>query len=149
MNDKKEPDIIYIRKKDEEAFDRLQEKDSPFHDKDKKHLFLMAMATGYHEGKRIEIGPGERLPGGYIRTSYLKDREKALIKAIAVADSGGLDVISDKKRVYEIAECYAAGGIESLKISVLSGTYEEYSKKLEVTLLELLKKMKEEGEKTQ
>lgn len=143
----KEPDIIYIRKGDKDSFDRLMEDDSPFHDKDKKYLFVMAMATGFSEGKRIEIGPGERITGGYIRTSYLSDREKALIKAIAVAESGDFDVISDKKKVYEIAESYAAGGIESLKRSVLGGNYGDYAKKMEVTLLELLKKAQKEGGK--
>jgi hypothetical protein len=145
----KEPDIIYIRKGDKESFARLQEEDSPFRSKENKDLFIMAMAIGFNEGKRIEIGPGERISGGYFRTSYLTDREKALIKAVAVADSGDFDVIANKKRVYEIAESYAAGGIESLKRSVLGGKYEDYSKKLEVALLELLKKTRKEGDESQ
>lgn len=135
----KDPAIIYIRKSDKEHFSRLEEKDSPFGNKDKKHLFLTAMVVGFKNGIKHKIT--DRDPSGYIRTEYLSDTEKALINAVAVKDAGNLEVLLDKKRVYSIAEEYAAGGIKILKDQVFSGKG-SFSKRLETELIKIAKKVK-------
>lgn len=140
-----EPDIIYIRKSDKASFTRLLEKDSPFYGKKKQQLFLMAMATGFNEGKKIEIGVGERDTGGFFRNEYLSPRERVLIKAIAVADSGSLEILSKKKEIYKIAEGYAAGGILSLKREVLGSEITDLSRKMEIILLEAVNKYKQKN----
>lgn len=135
----KDPAIIYIRKSDKEHFSRLEEKDSPFGNKGKKHLFLAAMVVGFKNGIKHKIT--DRDPPGYIRTEYLSDTEKALINAVAVKDAGNLEVLLDKKRVYSIAEEYAAGGIKILKDQVFSGKG-SFSKRLETELIGIAKKVK-------
>lgn len=134
----KEPLIIYIKKSDKKDFERLLEKDSPFGKKDNKHLFLMAMAVGFKNGVKRKLT--DRDPPGYTRTEYLSDKEKALIRAIAVHDAKNLEVLMDKKRVYLIAEEYAAGGIKILKDEVFSGKG-SFSKRLETELTKISKKL--------
>lgn len=135
--DNKEPDRLYVRRSDIEDYDRLKEKDSPLASKDNKDLFMMAMSIGFYEGARTELGSKK----DFVRIEYLTDREKSIIKAIAVAEEKGLDVLLDKKKVYSIAEEYAAGGIKLLKDKVFSGGYGSFSKKLESDLLEQFRKI--------
>ena len=141
----KDPLIVYIRKADKKDFERLSDKDSPFSERDKKELFLMAMATGFRNGNRISFKEGDRDGTGFIRTEYLSDRDKSIIKAIAVSDAGNLEILLDKKKVYRIAEEYAAGGIKQLKEEVFGGEFGSYPKRLEVELLEQLKKLPKRG----
>jgi hypothetical protein len=70
----------------------------------------------------------------------LTDEERTLIKAIAIATEGDLNVLLDEQRVYSIAEEYATGGISLLKARVLSGGYGSYVKKLENDLLRTYEK---------
>ena len=130
MNEKA-PDRLYIRKSDRVEYSRLLEKDSPFKEKENKDLFMMAMVVGFHAGTRIGLDKKE----GFIMVHYLNPKEESIIKAIAVAEEGSLDVLLDKKSVYSIAEEYAAGGIKLLKDKVFSG-YGSYVKKLESELVE-------------
>ena len=136
----KEPQIVYVRKSDREIYNRMAENDSPFSSSDikTKHLFMLAMAIGVYEHKKLEIKEGERDGAGFFRTEYLTDREKSLFKAIAIEDTDSFDVLLDKKRVYAIAQEYAAGGIASLKEQVFSGGVGSYANRLEVELLEIL-----------
>jgi hypothetical protein len=140
MNEAKEPPIIYIRKSDRQDFERLLEKDSPFAGKGNKLVFLMAMVYGFINKVKRELT--DRDPSGWIRTEYLSDREKSLIEAIAVYDTGSLDVLLDRKRVFSIAEEYAAGGIKLLKDEVFSAQGGSFSKRLESQLLLSLEKLK-------
>jgi hypothetical protein len=59
-----------------------------------------------------------------------------LIKAMAVADAGNLDILNDPKQVLKIAEEYANGGIDLLYDRVYVGAG-EYAKRLEEELQKL------------
>jgi len=137
MTEKKKVDRIYVDKKDLADFNRLKDKDSPFANSQNKDIFLAAMVVGYHEGGRIELRNKE----GYFRTEYLTDEERALIRAIAIATEGNLNVILDEQKIYSIAEEYATGGISILKSKVFSGEYGSYIKKLESDLLRSFEKI--------
>jgi len=136
MTEKKKIDRIYVDKKDLADFNRLKEKDSPFTNSQNKEIFLAAMVVGYHEGGRIELKNKE----GYFRTEYLTDEERALIRAIAIATEGNLNVLLDEQKVYSIAEEYATGGISILKAKAFSEEYGSYVKKLESELLRTYQK---------
>ena len=136
------PRVLNIRKADKDDYKRLMEKDSPFAGKDDKDLFLMAMIMGFSERSRT---PLDRQKDSFVRIEYLKEREKSIITAIAVADEGDLSVLADKRKVYSIAEEYAAGGIKLLKEKVLGG-YGSFIKKLESELVEGFEKIKKEDE---
>jgi hypothetical protein len=133
LTEEKKPrvDRLFVDKKDKEDFDRLKEKDTPFAGVRDHEIFVAAMVTGYHEGCKIELKNRKE----FFFEKDLTKEESALIKAIAVADTGGLDVLLDKQKVYSIAEQYATGGIALLKNKAMSGEYGSYAKKLESDLL--------------
>jgi hypothetical protein len=141
MVEEKKPkvDRFYVDKKDFSDFNRLKENDTPFAGAHNKEVFLAAMIVGYHEGCRIEIKGRE----GYFHEKDLSKEDAALIRAIAVAEEGELNVLLDKQKIYSIAEQYATGGISLLKAKVLSGEYGSYAKKLESELLRSYGKIRE------
>src|SRR5437867_2470849 len=131
---KDEPDRLYIRRSDRQDYDMILGKGSPLEGKETKVAFLMSMVTGYSEGKELELGTQR---DGYVRTEYLTETEKTIIKAIAVQKKGTLDILQDKKEVYSIAERYAAGGLESLKNHLFSGEHGSFEKTTELQLRSL------------
>lgn len=135
----KEPDRLYIRKSDRKDYDRLLEKDSPLVGKENKDLFMMALITGFHEGNRVKLDKRE----GFFLLYHLNDEENSIIKAIAVAEEGDLNILLDKKKVYSIAEEYATSGIKLLRDKVFSGEYGSYIKKLESELIDEFERIKD------
>lgn len=136
MNKEKVVDRVNIRESDRKEYERLKERDSPFSGKENKDLFIMAMITGFHEGSRIELDKKY----GFVRTEYFSEREKAIIKTIAIYEEGNLEVLNNEEKVYSIAEEYAAGGIKILKNKVFGGEFASYFKILESELIDELKK---------
>ena len=134
----KMPDRLNIRKSDRKDYDRLLEKDSPFAGKENKDLFMMALIIGFHEETRVKLDGKE----GFFLLYHLNDKENSIIKAIAVAEEGDLNILLDKKKVYSIVEEYAAGGIKLLKDKVFSGGYGSYIKKLESELIDEFERIK-------
>lgn len=130
------PDRVNIRKSDRLIYERLFKNDSPFAKKEAKELFIMAMILGFCNGTKVELDTKE----GYVRIEYFSDEQKSIIKAIAVAESGNLNILLKKKEVFSIAEKYAAGGIALLKDEVFN-TYGNYSKRLESDLLDEYNKL--------
>lgn len=136
MSEGKIPDRVSIRKSDRKEYERLKERDSPFVKRENKDLFIMAMITGFHEGSRIELDKKD----GFVRTEYFTEREKAIIKAMAIKEEENLEILHDKEKVYSIAEEYAAGGIKILKDKALGGEFASYFKKPESDLIDELEK---------
>lgn len=136
MSDEKIPDRVSIRKSDRQEYDRLKEKDSPLAGRENKDLFIIAMITGYHEGSRIELDKKD----GFVRTEYFNEKEKSLIKAIAIEEEGNLEVLRNKEKIFSVAEEYAAGGIKILKDKALGGEFANYFKRLEAELNDELEK---------
>ncbi len=132
------PDRFHIRKSDRTAYNELKLKGSPFEDrsplKDQKNrvLFMMALITGFKEDNRVELDTRE----GFILDKYLTRRDFVVINAIAISVEGDLDVLADTKKVYSIAEEYAAGGILFLKSEILDDSHGSYTKRLEAKILE-------------
>jgi hypothetical protein len=137
-NDEEEsvPTRLNINKSDREIYDKLLEKDGEFAGKENKDVFLLAMVIGYLHKADIEL----QIKEGFIRTEYLKDQDNSIIKSIAVAKTGTLDILLNKKKIYSIAEEYASGGIKLLKDMVYGGSYGSFSKKLESELIETFEK---------
>jgi len=130
----KEPDRFFIEKSDRKDYDRLKKKkDSPLFGKENKDLFILAVVVGFNEGARQKLNKKE----GYFRSSYLDDKDRALINAIAVSEEGPLDVLVHKDLVFSIAEEYANGGIKLLKDKVFSGEYGSFARKLEFELVKM------------
>lgn len=133
MTEERKPriDRLFVDKKDFDDFNRLKEKDTPFAGVHNHEIFIAAMVTGYREGCKIELKNRKE----FFFEKDLTKEESALISAVAVAVTGGLNVLLNKQKIYSIAEQYATGGIPLLKAKVMSGEYGSYAKKLESDLL--------------
>lgn len=90
---------------------------SPFAGTTYKDIFLYAMAYGYRHGLQEELVK----PRSNIPLSAFSEEEKWLVKAIAVKETGSLEILSDEKRVYEIAEEYANGALDMIYAEVFGG----------------------------
>lgn len=137
MTEIKTIDRLFVDKRDLEDFKRLREKDSPFSKSANKDIFLAAMVVGFNEQCKMELKSKE----GWMMKSYLDDRDLALIRAIAIAEDGNLNVLLDEPKVFSIAEQYAAGGIRLLKDRVFGVDFGSYSKRLESKLLKTYEKI--------
>jgi hypothetical protein len=147
MTEEKKPkvDRLFVDRKDFDDFNRLKENDTPFAGVHDHEIFIAAMVVGFNEGCRIEIKNRKE----FFHEKDLTNEENALIRALAVSEEGGLNVLLNKQKVYSIAEQFATGGISLLKAKALSGEYGSYAKKLESDLLRSYEKIQEEdSEKT-
>ena len=75
---------------------------SPFRGKNFADVFVFAMSLGFRNKSKVPI----KRRDSSIPWTALRESEW-LIKAVAVADTGGLEVLLEKKRVAKIAEEYA------------------------------------------
>ena len=133
------PNIINVTKKAIQQFQNLKkEKDSLLFNRSAKEVFIMSMTMGFYNDNKIALESKKE----FVRIEYLNDKEKSLIKAIAVFDEGNIDVLLDKKKVYSIAEEYAAGGIQHLVDDMLKEQEGSATKKLETQLVEEFTKLK-------
>ncbi len=140
---KKKPDRLYVDKDDFKDFKLLQdEKDSPFHKRENKDVFIMAMMIGLKNGPRIPLKNRE----GFFREEYLTNEERSIIKAIAISEEKKLSVLLDMEKVYQIAEEYAKAGIKYLKDSVFKKRDGSYLNRLESELLEDFERLQGEGD---
>lgn len=126
MSDNGTPDRLYIP--DRDPYEKISNSDY-LKDKKNRVYYMMALTLGWVNGERIKLDSRE----GYVRTSYLKDTDKALIKAIAVAEEEDLNILTEKEKVYSIADEYAASGVILLKDEVF-GKSGSLPKKLEKRL---------------
>ena len=133
------PNIINVTKKAIQQFQNLKkEKDSLLFNRSAKEVFIMSMTMGFYNDNKIALESKKE----FVRIEYLNDKEKSLIKAIAVRDEENIDVLLDKKKVYSIAEEYAAGGIQHLIDDMLKEQEGSATKKLETQLVEEFTKLK-------
>lgn len=122
---------VYICKSDREIYDRLKYSDGPFKGRKNKEIFMMAVIMGYYRG---QVKGEVTSPEGYDHIDNLGQERRTIIKAIAVAEEG-MEVLTDKERVYSIAEEYAVTGIKILDSMANSPEY-DFTKKLESILVE-------------
>ena len=135
----KGPDRVSIRDKDKEIYDELQKKDksSPLLNKRNRVLYMLALITGFSEGEPIKLDKKK----GYILLENLSDEDKVIIKAIAVSEEKDLSVLTDREKVYTIADEYAAAGIRLLKKKILGREYGSYIKELESELIKQIRRI--------
>jgi hypothetical protein len=136
-DDEREPFTLCIRKSELTIYNRLRAEDSPFSGLTRKKMFLLSMANGFREGKFSEVSSERET---YVRNEYLFPEDRAIIDAIAVSKSGGLEILADTRKVFAIAEGYASGGLKSLCEQVFEGEFGTYSKRLEADIRSYAKK---------
>lgn len=102
----------YIQDDKHELYKELQEsEESPFTEAELNEIFIFAVAYGSRKAGRTPIdGTGRAL----FNRAALNDQTLWLIRSIAVAEERTTDILIDGKKVKEIAEEYANGGITEL-----------------------------------
>jgi len=116
----KERDLSIIQLEDESSLSKKSMKDIdpinfPF--STMKDVFIWSACLGFRSGKRKPITGKRKL---IFRWAQLNPQtDIPLLKAIAIADSGDVQVLLNQKEIVTIAEEYANAGIYELRESVL------------------------------
>lgn len=138
MKESKIPDRVSIEKANRPLYRYLiEQKESPFYDKDLLDVFTCAVAFGYLHKSRKSLKTKE----GLILLGTMQKNEEAmwLIRAVAVS-ARGPDVIGDVKEILKIAEEYANGGVKHLYRIVFESEAGTPIKHLESKALEIIEK---------
>lgn len=84
-----------------------------------KDLFMLAVLFGCLKGKmgKEPLRQQDKTKSGYFREKYLKDKDHAILKAIALFENNNIETATRDKipEVYALAEQYANGGYGDLK----------------------------------
>lgn len=133
------PELLYVDKDNKHYYDDIEF----IQGYERKDQFIFAMAFGFINNFKPQINKREFIT----RTSYLKEDE-SLLNAIALKDTGSIDILSDKKEIYSIAERYANGGIQLLSDEVGS-KHGSFEKKIEKILTDLYDEIVKEISQTE
>ncbi len=91
-----------------------QVEDAPF--RTLKDVFMLAAVLGYRRGTRRPVPSSSRHS---IRKEVFSDNDYHLLKAIAIATTGDVEVLMSQGEVLSIAEEYAQAGIHEVKAELL------------------------------
>ena len=133
------PDRFFIEEDDKEVYDNLKSVNTPigkYKKLENKDVFMLAVCYGF----TYDIRKPLQKRFGYVRPIYFDEKELNILYTIAYNQEIKLQVYSDFKKVYEIIEEYANGGIHILKDKVESGEFGTFEKKFEEKLVELYRK---------
>ncbi len=82
-----------------------------------KDVFMWAAVLGYRNGERRPI-TGKKVTI-FRWAQFSSQIDTPLLKALAIADNGNVDVLISQDEILAIAEGYANAGIHELRVSVL------------------------------
>lgn len=77
-----------------------------------KDVFMLAVALGHRKGERHKTPTSSKVT---IRKDVFKENDLLLLKAIAIAETGDVDVLLREAEVLTIAEEFAQSGIYEVK----------------------------------
>ncbi len=112
-------DRVYIDESASEIYRQLksgantQPEEAPF--ETFKDIFMLAVCQGFQNGRRIRTTKA----GSEIRLSVFTEDDLAILKAIAIAETGDVQILSSQSDILVIAEEYANSGIHDLKADLL------------------------------
>ena len=81
-----------------------------------KNIFMLATFIGYNEEKRIPLGKDKEMIFAWARFSPEEDVPS--LRALALAETENVEVLTDQDRILTIAEEYANGGITEIRKQV-------------------------------
>ncbi len=82
-----------------------------------KDLFMFAACLGFQNGHRTKPRKGNN--GGEVPTKVFTEDDVVILKAIAIADTGDVEVLDRLGEIFAIAEEYANSGIHEVKSYLL------------------------------
>jgi len=128
-------------KKHQKFKELIESKLSPFYKKTMKDVFMYALGIGFANNKRAKL----KKKAGTIPLRTFNENDKALIKSIAIAETGSMDVLFGEniKEAFDIAEEYANGGIDTLYSLVFGDEPGDPDRKMEQELRIIIEKCKQ------
>ena len=110
-------DRIYINESHHEIYKDLtaEKEDSPQPFKTMKDLFLCATLVGYQRGERM---PLEKGIGIFAWAQFSAQEDVPVLRALAIAETGDVNVLANQDELLTIAEEYANGGIVEIQEQV-------------------------------
>ncbi len=81
-----------------------------------KNVFMLAIFIGYNEEKRIPLGKDKEMIFAW--THFSPEEDVPLLRALALAETEDVEVLTDQNRILTIAEEYANGGIIEIQKQV-------------------------------
>jgi len=130
------PDRLHIDKSDREIYPIIAQETDLFQGKNNKEQFLIAMAIGVNGQIKVPL----KAKDGWFLRKDLRVEDEALISAVAVTDNNSVDILSDKGKVFEVAEQYAHAGIRMLADNIESVEFGTFSKQFEKQISEVYAK---------
>lgn len=82
-----------------------------------KDIFMLAACLGYRRGQSRAISGAKRQIFHW--TQFHEQVDVPILKAIAIATTGDVQVLTDQERIVQIAEEYANAGFQELRVLVL------------------------------
>lgn len=134
------PDRLSVDKNDLDLYADIEQE--VFLGKQNKDRFLFAMAFGFWHRADEQIARRE----GFVRAEYLTPQDEALIDALAVAEEESASILSNRRRVFDIAERYAHGGIQLLYNQVQSEQLGSFYKAFERDIFDVLRTQYHDGQ---
>lgn len=107
---------------------------SPFNGATFKDVFIYAATYGFKNGLYKDL----EKPQPSIPLSTFTAEDEWLIKSIAIATKKTLDILSDEKEIYRLAEHYANGALEAIYLEIFGGRPGEPYKRMTQEILEEL-----------
>ena len=126
---------IYISNEADKLFDNIKHY-KEFRQLDNKDFFMLALMFGYLNKKRSPLKKQNRTKSGFTRERYLSENDKAVLKTIAIEETGQIEVVNKIMEVFSIAEEFANGGIIYLQKFIFDNPA-DFAKKFASTLKKL------------
>ena len=82
-----------------------------------KDVFMLAACVGFEQGQRRALSGSKHQPFHYSQLSEQAD--VPILKAIAIATTGDIQILSDMDAIVAIAEEYANVGIHEIKMHII------------------------------
>ena len=104
------PDKLFMDKADRKLYEELAQNSEALKRRNRRDQFFYAMCLGFKNGVSRPLSSREALFNAW----DLRPEDEALMDAVAIHETGSTDVLTDRVRVFKIAEEYAHAGIRIL-----------------------------------
>lgn len=135
---------LHYDNEDAEIYDKLKDEYGPFKGATIIDIFSIALIYGLKQGYRTELSPEGSSIGRVVESVIDNSNLRYLMMAVAVEETGSLDVIMDVNEYFTISEEYAKTGLKYLEDDFINNdeellddmefemleVYEDFSKKL-------------------
>jgi len=125
------PDRLSLEEEKREKFKKI--KDHFSFDVKNRDIFFLALIRGYKNDSMKEL---EDKGFGVAMTSYLNDKDIAVMTSIAI-EKKGVQVINDTKAIFETAQKYANFGVNILEDNIQEISYGSFDKEFESQIYDL------------